>query len=611
MSPAPPLASSRPSARFDDLTPAGTGLRLSAPVQIFEAFTPDEVVTTLDAAYAAAVAGYWVAGFVSYEAAAGLNPRQPLRARATSDPLAGLPLVWFAAFSTCDTATIDDIGDIGPDDDRLGDDRPDYDCLDDEMTRWRGFDQQWHATAVAAVREHIAGGQVYQANLTTRLHSHDHVDAHTLYRRLAAAQRGAYNALIHTGQHTVICASPELFFDWDGDTIRTCPMKGTRKRGKWTDDDQHQALQLQNSPKERAENTMITDLIRNDLARIATIGSVGVTRFLEVQRYPTLWQLTSTVEATTLADITFSQVFQALFPSGSVTGAPKQAAMGVIAEQETSPRGVYCGAVGYLSPGTRPHARFAVAIRTATRDDVSGYTEYGTGGGIVWDSHAASEWKELQAKAAILAGHRAIPPLLETMRYDPGTGVHNIGGHLRRLRDSASYFGIHFHRGAIVAALRAQLSDCDTAMRLRLLLNPDGTVQVELLSLPEPRDVVLLVIAGKTVYSDDVRLYHKSADRRLYQRIRDSAPAADDAVLVNERGEITETTIANLVVRDGERWYTPPVRSGLLPGVERARLLRTHAISERVITVPQLQAADEIAVISSLRGWCPARLLRD
>ena len=375
------------AARFDDLTPGGRCFELSGLVDQFVAEGTDDVAGVLRAAERAARAGRWVAGFVTYEAAPGLDRTLPAREWPRGHPLCTVPLAWFAAFA--------DRTEVRP-------------CRPAELApvRWRlDRDRAWHRDAVAHVRESIARGDYYQLNLTARLTAEIR-DAYDHYARLAVAQAGAYNTFIATPEHTIMSASPELFFARDNDEIVTRPMKGTAPRGQNPDDDLDRAIALRGSAKERAENIMIVDLLRNDLGRIATNGSVQVRELLATERYPTLWTLTSTIAARARPDTGLAEIFGALFPSGSVTGAPKRAAMRAIGEIEQRPRGVYCGAIGYLTP--HGVARFSVAIRTITRVRRTGYAEYGTGGGITYSSDAAGEWAELLTKTAVLH-HRDIP----------------------------------------------------------------------------------------------------------------------------------------------------------------------------------------------------------
>ncbi|HWF73386.1 MAG TPA: chorismate-binding protein [Solirubrobacteraceae bacterium] len=579
-------------ARFDDLRPGAQSMLLTDPAQEFVAHAPEEVKDALRAAEHAARAGHWVAGFVTYEAAHGLDSALPALAWAPGHPLAGLPLAWFAAFRCRE--------EVGPPE-RVGGEAAQAGwSLDRERT--------WHRDAVACVREAIAAGDYYELNLTARLTA-TVTDPAELYARLADAQPGGYNALIVTGEHTVVSASPELFFARHGDEVVTRPMKGTTRRGRWPEEDVDRERALRTSEKERAENVMIVDVMRNDLGRVAALGSVEVPVLFETERYPTLWQLTSTVTARAAPGTDLADLFAALFPSGSVTGAPKRAAMQAIAAIEQRPRGVYCGAVGYLSPDPHlPGARFSVAIRTATRSNVSGYAEYGTGGAITWSSDPEAEWAELQTKAAALSGSPPPARLLETLRFDPPGTLVNLERHLARLSASAHYFGFRYRRAAVDTALAEALARRCAVARVRLVLERSGAVHVEAEDfLPTP-GAVRLAIADDPVRSSDVLLYHKHADRELYDSARRAHPGVDDVVLWNERRQVTETTTANLAVRLDERWWTPSLACGLLPGAERARLIELGELAEREITVEELIQAERVAVVNSLRGWREAQL---
>jgi para-aminobenzoate synthetase/4-amino-4-deoxychorismate lyase len=402
-------------------------------------------------------------------------------------------------------------------------------------------------------------------------------------------------------------------------------MKGTAARGRWADEDVRLAEVLRTSEKERAENLMVVDLLRNDLGRVSKTGTVSVPELWRVDRHPSVWQLTSTVTGTVDEATGVLDVFRALFPSGSVTGAPKVATMEIIRDLEQSPRGVYCGAVGLMeaepaSAGqvTGVSARFSVAIRTAVVDKVRQLAEYGSGGGITWDSSAGSEWNEVIIKTSSLAASRSSDWsngfLFETMRFDPqsvdgcDTGVRNLTAHLARMTSSADYFGLPVPsdlQGAVAQAV----DGLSVPGRLRLLLHLDGGLETEVNPLgDEPATVQWLCLDGVPIDSRDVTLFHKTTDRRPYLERALRHPEADDVILVNERGEVTETTRANLCVQLDGRWCTPPITCGLLPGIERGRLVQLGRLVERAITIEQLGWAEGLATVSSLRGWRGARV---
>jgi para-aminobenzoate synthetase/4-amino-4-deoxychorismate lyase len=322
--------------------------------------------------------------------------------------------------------------------------------------------------------------------------------------------------------------------------------------------------------------------------------------------------MTSRVDARLRRGTGLVDVFRALFPCGSVTGAPKRRTMQLIEELEPGPRGVYCGAIGLVAPPTAPlRARFAVAIRTAVVDRSTGEAVYGAGGGITWGSDAVRERAELRAKAAVLTHDVTEHRLLETLRCTPAEGPRNLDRHLARMADSAAWFGYRFDRDAVLAAVLAAVRDRTGSARVRVLLARDGRVSVECGPLPPTADrPVLLALDDDPVDSSSPWLQHKTTRREVYETRARRHPGADDVVLVNERGEVTETTVATLAVRLGGRWWTPPTTSGCLPGVERGRLLDAGLLTERVLRVEDLRTADELAVVSSLRGRRAARLAR-
>ncbi|WP_232807140.1 chorismate-binding protein [Geodermatophilus chilensis] len=553
---------------------------------------PDQVVDVLAEVERATDAGQWAFGYVAYEAAAGLDPGLAVHPPAAD----GTPLAWFGL---CDEPVPVPPLDAGPE--------PPW-AAEWEPT-WTPAE---HASGVARVRERIAAGDTYQCNLTVRMAGRVSGDPFGLYRALALGQRGSHNAYLDLGRFVVASASPELFFEWRGDRVLLRPMKGTSRRGRYLREDAALAHRLSASAKERAENLMIVDLVRNDVARVARVGSVDVPALFTVERYGTVLQLTSDVTAQLRPGTGLVDLFRALFPSGSVTGAPKASSMALLRGLEPTPRGVYCGAIGLVGPPDAPvRARFGVAIRTAVVDTASGTAVYGTGGGITWDSEAAAEHAEVLAKAAVLSWHPEEFELLETMRYEPDGGLRNEDGHLRRLADSAEHLGFALDRPTVVRHLRTRLAGCGPA-RVRLRLRRDGATAVDVEPLPAPAPgPVRLAIDGEPVDSGDLRLHHKTSRREPYDRRRRRRPDVDDVVLVNERGEVTEVTTANLAVRLDGRWWTPPQESGCLPGVERARLLGLGMLRERVVPVADLVRAEEVAVLSSLRGWRSATLVHD
>ncbi|HEX4253394.1 MAG TPA: aminodeoxychorismate synthase component I [Pseudonocardia sp.] len=601
-----PERPAEPWARFDDF-PAGRALLFPSPHRVLTATRVAEVAEVLAEVDRATRQGRWAFGYVGYEAAAGLDDRLVTHPPEVDGP----PLVWFGLCGEPEqvpvlTGADDDA--TGPDTATDGDPSPDG----GGSARWSpGWRPSAHRAGVQRVRAHIAAGETYQCNLTVRMRGQLTGDPVHLYADLAPRQQGAYSAYLDLGRYAVASASPELFFEWRGNELTTRPMKGTARRGRHLAEDRVEADRLLGSAKERAENIMIVDLMRNDLARIATTGGVTVRSLCRLERYPTVLQLTSEVTGRLRPEVDLVGVFRALFPCGSITGAPKARTMELIRELEDGPRGVYCGAIGWVGPpGAPSRARFSVAIRTAVVDRVDGSAVYGTGGGITWSSDPAAEHAELLVKTAVLTRRPEEFHLLETMGHTTGAGIRNLARHLRRLADSAAYLGWPLDEAAVRARLVAELSKTADAGLVRLRLFSTGELRVETAPAPAPLGrPVRLALDPEPIDSGTFWPYHKTSRRDPYTMRARRHPGTDDVVLCNERGELTETTIANLAVRLDGRWWTPPLAAGCLPGVERGRLVELGELAERTLYPADLvRAADGLAVLNSLRGWRPAVL---
>ena len=578
---------------FRELAPAGMALSFTQPRHVVTAFHVGEVGAALADVERLARGGLHAVGYLAYEAGPAFDSAIAAHAPGPA------PLLHFALYDAPELIPAPQPGATVA--------APAWVCETDEAA---------HAAAVHDIRETIADGGVYQVNLTTRFRAPWTGDGLALLLGMHARQRGAYSAWLELGRWAVACASPELFVSRRGDVAVARPMKGTASRGRWEAEDRALADELMTSPKERAENVMIVDLLRNDLGRLAMPGTVRVPRLYELERYPSVWQLTSTIEATLRPGTSTAGLIAALFPCGSITGAPKIAATKLIAQLERSPRGVYCGIVGHIAPNG--DATFAVAIRTATIDRATGSIEYGSGGGITWDSAARSEHAELLAKAAIATAPWPRFDLLETMRVEDGRVI-RLDRHLARMARSAARFEVEFRRDEIVTAVTAAVAGGygsgrrtpKSVARLRLLVALDGTPRAELDDLPPDSGRRFRVaVAAEPVSPDDPFLYHKTTHRAAYDRRRAARPDLDDVLLQNTRGELTEFTIGNLVVElDGARW-TPPRESGLLPGVFREELLESGAVAERVLGPSDLAHASGVWLVNSLREWVPVALER-
>lgn len=528
----------------------------------------------------------WAAGFLSYEAGPGFDTALLAHPRSPTAP----PLLWFGLFE--DAEQVASPGNSDPAAFHLG-------TWAASMTR------EEYECAISRIKTYIADGESYQVNYTMRLQSRFDGDPWALFAQLEQAQSAGYAAYVDTGRHVICSASPELFFRLRGRELLSKPMKGTAARGRTLAEDREHMEWLRNSEKNRAENVMIVDMVRNDMGRIANIGTVRVPKLCEVERYPTVLQMTSTVVSQT--DEPVSQIFAALFPCASVTGAPKARTMEIIRALEPTPREVYTGSIGYLAPGAR--AQFNVAIRTVTVDRSSNRAEYGVGGGIVWDSDAEEEYQECRVKAKVLQRPRLGFRLLESLLWEPQSGYFLLDRHLDRLSDSAEYFGIPVDRARVRRELdRASQALERRAHKVRLLVDQNGSPTADATPLDDTSVArpVRVAMAEEPVDPDDPFLYHKTTRRGIYEEALASRPQYDDVLLWNTRGEVTESSIANLVVRSGDELVTPPVECGLLPGTYRRFLLEQGIIRERVLTIEEIKSSREFFLINSVRRWVPA-----
>jgi para-aminobenzoate synthetase / 4-amino-4-deoxychorismate lyase len=473
--------------------------------------------------------------------------------------------------------------------------------------------------ALARIKELIRCGDTYQVNYTFRLTRAGarageasavagETDPWDLFLQLAAAQQAPFSAFIDAGDWVICSASPELFFSLDGERVACRPMKGTAARGMAAAQDRAQAAALSASEKDRAENVMIVDMVRHDLGRIARPGSVQVSHLCAVEKYPTVWQMTSTVEARTEAGL--AEVFGALFPAASITGAPKVHTMELIAQLETRPRRLYTGAIGFVRPGRR--AQFNVAIRTLLLHRPSGRVEYGVGGGIVWDSEPEREWRECAVKAKVLEPPPPPFSVVEALLWTRADGYWLLERHLARLAASADYFGFPLSLKEAKRELENLAARLTGRAKVRLLLARDGSLKSEAHELLEPTGKPLRVgLAAAAVDSSDPFLYHKTTHRAVYEAAVAARPGYEAVLLYNERGEVTEFTRANVAIEAGGKLVTPPVSCGLLGGTLRAELLARGELVEQAFTVEQLLRSPRVVFINSVRGVCKVEVVRE
>jgi para-aminobenzoate synthetase/4-amino-4-deoxychorismate lyase len=545
-----------------------------------------EVRAVIAEAEAAARAGAWVLGGLRYEAAAAFDPVLATHA-------ATAPLAEFAVY------------------DQAPEPWPELPPVHSGFLGWQ--DTEPDATsAIERIRDYIRDGDCYQVNLTTRLRAlAGGLDPEQLFLALHDSQPGGFSLFLREAGAASV--SPELFFDWRpvpgakaSWLLAAQPMKGTAPRGRDRVDDEAAQQHLRTSEKERAENLMIVDLLRNDLSRVAQLGTVRVPRLFELHALPTVWQMTSTVTAVSRAGLTLAEAFAALFPCGSVTGAPKIRSMQIIRELEPTARGWYCGALGLIQPGGV--ATFNVPIRTV--EFHAGALACGLGSAITLDSEPAAEIAEWRAKSRFLARAEAPVEALETLRLEAGMAVRG-DAHLARMQRTARHFGLRFS----MAEARGYLKDVAAAhpegsWRLRLTCDAEGRFAHTLTPFTPTAEPVRLALADRpiaTLGPGAEFLAHKTTRREAYAF--DKPAEAFDVILWNEAGELTECSFGNLALQIDGQWLTPPLAAGLLPGVMRAELLAQGRIREATLTRADLACAEGIAFFNSLRGWLNARLV--
>ncbi len=604
-----------------------------APLTTVIARHAEDVLPALDRIAELARAGHYCAGYIAYEAGLALEPHlAPL-----AGPRSGAhgPLVWFGAFAgyqaipaaevpvwlaACQNPDL--LSAIGP--------------LEPQLSIGG------YAQAFAALREAIAAGDIYQANFTFPLAGSWRGDTLAIYAGLREAAGSGYGGVVHDGSDWLLSLSPELFFSLRGEEVLVRPMKGTRPRGQTDVGDAEQARALATSPKDRAENLMIVDLLRNDLSRVAQPGSVQVDDPFTVETYPTLHQMVTTIRARLKPESGAADLLRALFPCGSITGAPKFRAMELIDAHERDPRGPYCGAIGRIDPpggdGTdngAGEAAFNVAIRTLRLTPTmggagEGRAVMGVGSAVVADSECLPEWRECLSKggfvrqsasdragagigasqAAAVAPSAARFDLIETMRFSPEDGIPLLDHHLERLTASARTLGFACDRHALRNAIQALCFEAEREAKLRLVLARSGAYTLEITEMPpvltQPAACVVLPLP---VDAGDWRLRHKSSDRSFYEAGLRAAKGAgaDEALFIHDDELLTEGCFTNIfVARDGI-WLTPPARLGLLPGVLRAAMLADGSAREAELRLDDLSAG--FAIGNSLRGLVDARLL--
>jgi para-aminobenzoate synthetase/4-amino-4-deoxychorismate lyase len=582
------LTGDRPFVLLDDARATGAAkARLyRAPVEEIEAVDAGGVPAALERLREAQAAGLHAAGFLGYEAGHALEPRLRQLAQAGS----GQPLLWFGLFAGYDEIAPDAVAAMLPD------------PAGGWLSRPRPLiERDAYIAAVGRVQDAIVAGDIYQANLTFRCAVDAAGDPLALYAGLRARARAGYGGVVFTGRDWLLSLSPELFFALEGDRLWTRPMKGTATRER---DDRAAIDRLRDDPKQRAENLMIVDLLRNDLSRVAVPGSVDVPDLFVVETYPTVHQMVSRVTATLSPGRAAVDVVEALFPSGSITGAPKLRAMEIIAGIEGDARGVYTGAIGRLDAGG--DAAFNVAIRTLHLKQGQAGATLGLGSGIVADSRPDDEWRECLAKGAFVASERQFD-LIETMAFDPVDGLPLLDRHMARMKASAEAFGFAFDRHEARNELQAATFRLRAPALVRLLASARGGLAIEVRPMPpRPDGPVAIATAPLPVASSDFRLRHKTTDRAFYNRAR-AAAGTFDVALVDGDGFVTEGSFTSIFVERAGKLLTPPLARGLLPGVLRGSLIDAGCAVEAELTPDDLR--DGFLVGNAVRGLLPARLV--
>ena len=558
-------------------------LTLTSPSDVLVAHIPADVLDLIEVAEAASLHGCHVAMMLTYEAAPAFD-----RALQTHSARSSVPLAWAAVFPQAST-------DI------------EVAAAAYETSNWTAaISRDEYQSAVQRILQSIADGHTYQVNYSFPLTATFSGDPFSFYVDLMRAQGAQYSAFLDLGDFQILSLSPELFFERNGSRVKTKPMKGTIGRGRWTAEDQDLAERLRQSKKDQAENVMIVDLLRNDLGKVSKTGTVSVTSLFELERFETLWQMTSTVESTLNDGVGLVELLSALFPCGSITGAPKISTMKIINQLEPFPRGVYTGAIGLLRPGG--DCIFNVAIRTLQLESKSGVMTFGVGGGVTTDSTAEREYDECLVKSAFLEKRALSFQLLETMLLEDGE-FFLLDRHLARLTDSADFFGFEFLTEELTATLqRLAVEHNHGRWKVRLLLSRNGNFELEVLPANIDSRIRRVTLATEPVQSSDTMLFHKTTDRSAFDSAREALKHCDEVVLFNERGEVTEAVNANVVIAaEGELW-TPPIEGGLLAGTFREQLLFEGVLKERVITVGELFATREFFLINSVQKWMKAKI---
>ncbi|MFC3100176.1 aminodeoxychorismate synthase component I [Altererythrobacter lauratis] len=602
------MSAQKPFVLLDDARAEGAGdaQLFENPRALFVAQTPGDVARVLAEADAARrESGGTLAGYLAYEAGLALEER--LAPLADSRSGAAGPLVWLGLFDEVTAIPAADMP--GWLEERGGSDPARIGPLDPQMSTGA------YLAGFGRLQDAIRAGDIYQVNYTMMLAGAATGHPLAIYRAVRPTALAGYGGVVFDGSHWLLSFSPELFFTLKGREARVKPMKGTRPRGNTAAEDTAFAAELEGSVKDRAENLMIVDLMRNDLSRVAVPGSVRVERPFAIESYPTVHQMVSTVRATLADGMGALDMMAALFPCGSITGAPKIRAMELINEVERDARGPYCGAIGRIGTAAdgSADAAFNVAIRTVRLtpgENDRHKVEAGVGGAIVADSVGMAEWRECLVKGGFLRGPASGADLIESMRFDPDEGIPLLELHLERMKASAAELGFAFDRHETRNRIQALCFELDAPAKLRLLLARNGEVTLEAqpLAAGAPPQEVLCAVMPLPVVTGDWRLRHKTTDRAFYDDARRAAQdmGAHEVLFLRDDGLLTEASYASIFVERGGKLLTPPLALGLLPGVLRRHLIEEGRAVEAELRLEDL--ADGFFLGNSVRGLMKAKL---
>ena len=518
--------------------------------------------------------GYYVVGYVSYEAAPAFEEKLAVHPA----PLLGEYLLYFTVHDSVEKSSIP-----------LTYDEVDMPSNWQEVTSAADYEK-----AIAQIHHHLRQGDTYQVNYTVQLKQDLSANPFAIYNRMVVEQEAGYNAYVEHDEMAVISMSPELFFEQNDRELTTRPMKGTTKRGLTDQEDLDQAAWLEQDPKNRSENMMIVDLLRNDMNRLSEVGSEHVERLCQVEQYSTVWQMTSTIKSQVRSDVDLVEIFRSLFPCGSITGAPKIATMEIIKNLEPQARGVYCGTIGILLPNGR--RIFNVAIRTIQLH--KGQAIYGVGGGITWDSTWESEYREVHQKAAVLY-RKQIPFQLITTGKISQNHLLFKEEHIERLRKASRYFAYPFNPEYLRQRIEEECQACDANQDYRLRISLDKSGEIEL-----SRQVLTPLspsFCQAKLYLQETNLQQAFTYFKTTYRPHLNL-GKQEIIYHNKSGELLETSIGNLVLKIAGKLYTPPIELGILPGIYRQHLLETGQVEEKVLTLADLAQAEAIYGCNTVRG---------